>query len=708
MKPLKRKKKSKKGFTLVELLGTLVILGIILGLAIPSLLNLKNDNKENKNEKYAESIIASGKLYTDSYAKDMFGNNTIGCYDITYSQLKEKNLAKDIKIDGITCDTYAEDGTPLTYVKVQKSNDNYNYELAIRCIDENNQIVYEKTVSGNGICDGTPSDEEGPIITLSPDGHTWYKGYKEGTTEPDEVTIKISDESGMRENIIIRYAWHKLGTAESTLTFNEKRFENNRYEGKTANPLETKIQVPQGETGEYELIIKTDSVYDAYGLSMTTSTIKSRPFQLDNTKPVIYNKTNDKDGIWTNDGTTISASGKDDHSGISKIHYTYTNSMSDLKNDWTTKTLSNANKNLTVLKKWTTERNSNVFVIAEDNAGNKSDIIPVGKIMIDKTKPQITKTTNSSNGAWTNNDVIITANATDASSGIQKIYYTYSNTASAEKSSNWKSDSITSVSGTWTTEMNNEVFIIAVDKAGNYSDYKSANYVRIDKTKPTITNVENPSGGNATTPGLKLTLTGKDNDGGSGINKWRYSYDQSSWNDYANSNVSPYTTTPFSTKRNQLVYISLCDKAGNCSDNKSTNVHIVGACDEGYTKISEYGTWSSCSEECGPGKKTRTNKLVSILDGSSCGTKKEESSCNLGTCGPPAHTCTVSLLGTTLKSCNWTLSCGTFHPKGYYGYCGICWNYGIKKRVGTSKYCPGKHKDGCKNYQTLFPTVVPD
>ena len=34
--------KSKKGFTLVELLGTLVILGIILGLAIPSLLNLKN------------------------------------------------------------------------------------------------------------------------------------------------------------------------------------------------------------------------------------------------------------------------------------------------------------------------------------------------------------------------------------------------------------------------------------------------------------------------------------------------------------------------------------------------------------------------------------------------------------------------------------------------------------------------------------------
>lgn len=768
MKKNKLKKENHHGFTLAELLVTITILGIILVIAIPKVINLQNDNKETKYVKYSEAIIASGKLYTDSYSKDMFGNNSSGCYDIPYSELKAKNLLKDINIDNAKCDTYAEDGvTPLTYVKVLKSNDNYLYEVSIKCVDKDNpsKVLYEKTIDGTGVCDGTTIDEEGPTITFSPNGKTWYNGKKSGTNDPDVVTVSLRDEYGLKENATIQYAWLKDGESESSLTYKSKSFGNKRYEGTTSSPLVLTLEVPQ-TSGEYTLIIKTDAVRDVNGMFMDETTVKSNKFQIDNTKPTITNKTIDKDGVWTNGPVNITASGTDAHSGVTKIYYTYSNSNdpSGLKDNW--KETTPTGKDLNVSGIWTSERESNIYVIAEDAAGNQSAITLVGKIMIDKTKPTITETTNSSNGNWTNGNVMITAKAKDTKSGIKQIYYTYQATDTATKNNDWTTNNIASVSGTWSTARNSEVFIIAVDNAGNYSDFKSAGNVKIDKTAPTIDGISNPSNGNATATAFALTLTGHDNTGGSGIRKWRYSWDNSTWNDYSNSNKSPFTTTNFSAKRNQNVYISLCDIAGNCSDSSTTKIHIVNECDSDYVTISEYGNWTACTKVCGGGTQTRTNTLKSTLTGNSCGTSEESqacgttdccsstttscgsygacdvtcgtgtktricqsisaidssvpcgssyqdsTSCDTGvTCGPPSHTHKTGVLGTSLHTCNYELSCGTKHTKAYYGYCGICWNYGIIYRTnkeGASFYCPGSHRDGCKNGGILYSTEVPD
>ena len=137
------KKINKKGFTLVELLVAISILGLIMVIAIPQLSNIKSSNKTTQYKKYAETMLTSGKLYTDSYTEDMFGNNQSGCVDISYDKMKEKDLLKDIKLNGDTC------SSENTYIRVRKANDHYLYETSIYCKDKSGKVVYDKRLNKN-------------------------------------------------------------------------------------------------------------------------------------------------------------------------------------------------------------------------------------------------------------------------------------------------------------------------------------------------------------------------------------------------------------------------------------------------------------------------------------------------------------------------------------------------------------------------------
>ena len=77
---------NKKGFTLTELLAVVVILGIIAGLSIPLIRNLSASFEKRKYQSYADSVLASSKLFTDAYTEDMFGHNEYGCAYITYEK----------------------------------------------------------------------------------------------------------------------------------------------------------------------------------------------------------------------------------------------------------------------------------------------------------------------------------------------------------------------------------------------------------------------------------------------------------------------------------------------------------------------------------------------------------------------------------------------------------------------------------------------
>lgn len=131
---------SKKGFTLVELLATITIIGIISILAFPSLNRIITNNKEKKFEYYADSIKKGAKLYIESHNKDIWDKDEAGDTKINYSDLKTDYLIKDYNNDNTTCDNNG------TYVIVTKNSyNNYTYEIHIKCT-KNNKIVYENII----------------------------------------------------------------------------------------------------------------------------------------------------------------------------------------------------------------------------------------------------------------------------------------------------------------------------------------------------------------------------------------------------------------------------------------------------------------------------------------------------------------------------------------------------------------------------------
>ena len=134
-----------------------------------------------------------------------------------------------------------------------------------------------------------------------------------------------------------------------------------------------------------------------------------------------------------------------------------------------------------------------------------------------------------------------------------------------------------------------------LDKLGNSNDGVVFDTgIIFDNTAPSKPDIKNPSGGEWTNKNIKLDLSTTEN--GSGVNYWQYTYNESAsstgtnsstnWVTYSNSSNVSYTTGEFSQERNQLVYVRVCDKVGNCSDKSSTYIRIDKTSPSGTVAIS--------------------------------------------------------------------------------------------------------------------------
>ena len=563
-------KNNRLGFTLIELIVVIAIMGVILILALPQVSKLKSANKDKKYDAYYSSIENGAKLYIDSQAKDLFGSNSSGCVTVKYSDLKKQNLVKDFASSDVFCDKDDE-----TYVEVRKANDNFLYSTSLVCHNrDNGKVVYKKREVPTESCTNEP-DKAGPTVTITPSSYGW------GQTKKLKIDIKVSDEYTLNKNVGILYYWTNSSGIKVSKDYtynykNKKGVKSVTYQIPTKN-------IPT-DSGEYNLVVRqwisssTSGIQDILG-NQTVGDTTAGLYKIDNVKPTCGNSVGDKT-TWSKDGFTINQYCNDDASGCTANPYskaftsstkTYTFTIKDRADNTNT---CKVNVYLDVDKptcgkivgestSWINQ-NRKISVGCNDSGGSncsqssfeqifftdgKTDLITVSDVAgntrscpvdkyIDKTPPNCGSISGQST-TWTKDNRTISVKCNDALSGCSQD--SFSNTFSS------------------TTKTSN---ITIKDNANNTNSCLANVYV--DKTAPSNIQISgNPGCVNQPTT-IKLTLSANEKE--SGIAYWQYGYNNmNNMTTYSNSASSPFTTTPFSAVRNDKTYLRVCDKVGNCN-----------------------------------------------------------------------------------------------------------------------------------------------
>ena len=129
-----------KGFTLVEVLATFVLMAIILGIAFPAIDNLYKENNTQIYETYENSLKTAAKLYVDQYDVDLWKKGTNGCIKLEFKDIKCEGLIKDFNGRNKS----EEIDISKTYVYAIKKDGRVSYQVYMYTKKKNsNTKIYE-------------------------------------------------------------------------------------------------------------------------------------------------------------------------------------------------------------------------------------------------------------------------------------------------------------------------------------------------------------------------------------------------------------------------------------------------------------------------------------------------------------------------------------------------------------------------------------
>jgi len=140
---------NKNGFTLVELIATIAIMGFITLMAFPSINNAITANKTSSCKYYEKAVILSAKSYTQKEEIDLLENTNIKPrltsslgYKVTAKELIELGYLEKYKDPNSDIDT--SNSGAYVLIKLNETTNTYTYKVTLKCKNKRGKIIYEK------------------------------------------------------------------------------------------------------------------------------------------------------------------------------------------------------------------------------------------------------------------------------------------------------------------------------------------------------------------------------------------------------------------------------------------------------------------------------------------------------------------------------------------------------------------------------------
>lgn len=205
----------KKGFTLVEVLGVLVILGVIMLLLVPNITNVTKKSKQQLYEMQIKTIKEAGRIFVTDYANILPIENG-DSFTIELKLLKDLDIINQ-NMQNPKTEKYFDDDMLITF-----TNNNDNYEIEVYPNDRDTyekEIEYKKhfiLLKGNETSDNTSLMLEENFIVMNNDG----KIYDDSEYEVSIINVNTFDStySEVTYKIVV--------TEDSTISYTIKRKEN--------------------------------------------------------------------------------------------------------------------------------------------------------------------------------------------------------------------------------------------------------------------------------------------------------------------------------------------------------------------------------------------------------------------------------------------------------------------------------------------------